>query len=159
MRFYAYLFTAVLLTQSIGVVQATAAAPKPDLSSMNYFVGSWTCKRTKNPDKSRIGTTLHFTVANDSAGAWMVVNGSQGKTYVTQDPKTKRWISEFVGSNGDYGAGESMGWSGNTMVWKDTITSGGDPLGSQTFTKTSATSYTSNYVQAGKTYASVCNKS
>lgn len=143
-----YLVAGVLLLPSVAFAQTAAMPSKPDFTAMKYFTGSWTCTTTKSTNLKRVGTTSKWVNAIDPTGYWLVLANETGKTYLTYDAKTSRWVSQYLGNTGDYGTQTSPGWAGNTLVVKDAVNSGGDPLGTLTMTKISESEYTAHYAAA-----------
>lgn len=99
--------------------------PHPDLSSMMFLTGSWSCTQMlrgkQRPDSS---TT---TVGMD--GAWLVTEDTappfdqyrtyaiKGTNYMTYDGTIKQWVQLGADSSGGYGISTSPGWQGSTMTW------------------------------------------
>ena len=160
------LVAALSLLSSGEAAAQTAPAPKPDFSSMAFFNGSWTCTRTKSPNPKRVGSTYRFTASLDPAGYWQTYRVVEGDTIVdgrlTYDAAAKAWTFLYFGSGGDFGVASSPGWTGNTIVYKDTLNGGGAPLGSSTFIKSSDAAVTREYAvttpSGTQTYTSSCVK-
>lgn len=128
--------------------------PKPDLSSMQFLVGSWNCtsKSARRPSPS----TSTGTYAMDPSGYWLVLtwkapgiswypHPSAGTDHISYDASTKRWIDTETDNNGGYDLSASDGWHGNVMVWHDiTYPKGADLAsnGDSTETKVSDTKVT-----------------
>jgi len=177
--FFAALF-AFALTSS-GVVAQTIDTtpipmpPKPDLTPVTYFVGTWSCTfksaRRAVPQFTTTVTTL------DPGGRWLVKKShtkpaayfphpSDAIDMITYDPFAKRWVDVETDSLGGYDVSASSGWSGNTMVWKDlTFVAVRDVVSASQVTtkKVSASKFTStsSFVTAkGKTVGTttVCTK-
>jgi hypothetical protein len=119
--------------------------PKPDLSPMMYLVGSWTCHST-NPKRpgDRVETqTWRLTLdgrylqEHTESPSFDKMRGRAivQDNYLTYDPVTKKWVLLSVDNFGGYGVSTSPGYNGNTIVWTDTLNSGGNPLGTFTETK------------------------
>jgi hypothetical protein len=147
---------AMLALASPLVASAQTATPvpdaKPDLTPMMYLVGSWTC-HSQNPARpgdrveSQVwrvtmdGRYLQGHVESPSFDA-MRSRTIVEEDYLTFDPVMKKWVLVAVDNFGGYGISTSPGYTGNTAVWTDTVTSGGNPPGTATFTKTSDTKTT-----------------
>lgn len=125
--------------------------PKPDFSSMNFGLGSWTCS-TKSARRPGPYITTSVTTV-DPTGYWMVTKSTQQKTawfpystqgtdYVTYDDATKRWVDVFTGDLGGYGVTTSSGWTGNTIVWTDALFKPGNDVIGETPTTTTKVSDT-----------------
>jgi hypothetical protein len=104
------------------------APPKPDFSSMTYFVGSWTCttKSARRPTPQ----ISHTVNALDATGRWLVEKSVNEPTswlpytsneldMLTYDPSAKRWVDVETDTLGGYDVSASPGWKGDTMVWTD----------------------------------------
>lgn len=103
--------------------------PKPDFSSMNFNLGSWTCStqsgRRPGPYITNAVTTM------DPTGYWMVTKSitlktswaaaATGTDWVTWDSGASRWVDMNVSEFGQYDTTTSPGWTGNTMVWTDAL--------------------------------------
>ncbi|HEY8314267.1 MAG TPA: hypothetical protein VIG51_08810 [Candidatus Baltobacteraceae bacterium] len=155
------LFT-LLFIASAGVASAQTAAstpipmpPKPDLSAMNFLLGTWSCT-SKSSRRPSAGTGT-VTYAMDPTGYWIV--GTQSNDAVpwfpykttsqdeqTYDATTSRWVDLSTDSTGGYDFSVSPGWAGQTMVWHDVTYSKGNDTASDndtTVTKVSDTKLTS----------------
>ena len=163
-------------TPSMARAQATPVPDKkPDLSPMAMFMGTWTCKRLKSPNNRGVGVSFTSTTTMTMDDHWMVTDqtvppydqyrtrNNVSKSYTTYDPDTKQWVSIMVDNFGTYGMSTSPGWTGKTLVTKDTVNSGGAPLGVDTLTKISDTQYDDVYTVQGpkgaETYENTCTKS
>jgi hypothetical protein len=129
-------------------------APKPNLTSMKFLIGTWNCssQSARRPSPST-GTS---TYALDPSGYWIVqtstspgVSWYPHKTastdHITYDASTKRWVDTETDDNGGYDLSASSGWTGNAMVWHDiTYPTGADIAsnGDTTQTKVSDTKFT-----------------
>jgi hypothetical protein len=127
---------------SVAFVVALAAAPMistaapdptptpvpmahPDLSSMSFMMGTWTCTQMlrgkERPDTST--TTMGYD------GTWMVTEDTappfdayrtfavKSTNYMTYDASTKQWIQTGVDNTGGYYTTTSPGWQANTITW------------------------------------------
>jgi hypothetical protein len=134
---------AVLATSVASAQMASSSSTNPFAN--DYFNGTWTCTTTKDPDKKMVGKSETMTTA--AVGKhWQRITLPEGQIWITRDPKLKKYVSEYIGDDGSYGMGETTGWTGNTLVVKDTVNAGNAPLGVLTFTKKSASEYTNTYV-------------
>ena len=102
--------------------------PKPDLTPMTYFTGTWACayKSARRPTPQRYTTVATL----DPGGRWIVEktkimpvswfpHAQFVVDMVTYDPNAKRWVDVETDSLGGYDLSASSGWTGDTMVWKD----------------------------------------
>jgi len=136
---------ALALSASIAALaQTPAGPPKPDLSTMLYFVGDWTCATTKTPVPTRMGKLTKLTVAADPRGYWLTQTTDRGVSYITWDDKKKVWAFIGIGIGG-YGVSTSPGWTGNTLVVTDQYNSGDDPVATVTFTRVTDTAFDLNF--------------
>lgn len=124
---------AFALTSSAVVAQTMEATPipmqpKPDLTPMHYFVGTWSCsfKSARRPTPQLFTSTARI----DPTGYWLVENStlkpvswfphaSTQLDMITYDPNAKRWVDVETDSLGGYDLSASGGWTGDTLVWKD----------------------------------------
>ena len=129
--------------------------PKPDFSSQQFLVGTWTCssKSARRPTPS----TSTSTYAIDPSGYWIVQTWKApavswfphevaGTDHITWDGSTKRWVDIETDNSGGYDLSASDGWKGSTMVWHDiSYPKGADVVssGDNTVTKVSDTKFTS----------------
>ena len=150
--------------------------PKPDLSGMQFLIGTWSCSTKSARRPAPFTSTSTYTMSPD--GWWIEETTVQNPvpwfpqkttTYdkITYDPGTKRWIDVMYGDLGAYGLTTSSGWNGSKMVWHDANFAPGADVKSQTdatMTKDSAakTTTTSSFTEAsGRSIAVVqsCTKS
>jgi hypothetical protein len=124
----------------VSTAQMTPAAaptpvpiPKPDFSSMNFLVGTWTCTQ---PLRGKIRSeTDVYAISND--GMWLVDNATSPPfdqyrtvpqnttTYMTYDPTIKRWVTTTYDNFGGYGIESTPGWQGNVATWSGKGLDGG----------------------------------
>lgn len=115
----------------VSTAQTTAAAPtpvpipRPDFSSMNFLVGTWTCTQPLR-GKTRSETDT-YAMSND--GMWLVDSASSppfdeyrtvpqtSTTNMTYDPTIKQWVTVYTDNFGGYGVQSGSGWQGNTANW------------------------------------------
>jgi hypothetical protein len=161
--FFATACSALLLSLFVSTAQAkadtVAAAPTPvpyavpDFSSMQIFMGNWTCTQTLR-GKNRTDTS---TTTMGMDGQWMVTHDVAppfdqyrtqpitSDTYMTYNSISKLWVSMYVDNFGGYGVSTSPGWQGNTMTSTSVVTSDGS-TGSDVLTKVSDTETTDQAV-------------
>jgi hypothetical protein len=102
--------------------------PKPNFSSMKYFLGDWSCsiKSARRPTPTL--STMH--VALDPTGYWMKqtanIKGTSWFPYpniatdwFTYDADAHRWVDLETDTVGGYDLSYSPGWKGDTLVWTD----------------------------------------
>ena len=102
--------------------------PKPDFSSMNFLMGTWTCTQPLR-GKTRSETDV-YTMSAD--GMWMVDTATSppfdqyrtvpqtSVTNLTYDPTVKMWVQVYTDNFGGYGLSSASGWQGNTVNWSST---------------------------------------
>jgi hypothetical protein len=146
----------------------TAAALKPPLDSLAFYVGTWTCKGTyfptkADPEEKKWEATI--TVEPELDGSWLSVRmtgpgPSRSAEHKGYDANAKKWIHLAVTNNGGWLVLSSPGWTGSKMVF-----SPADPADKSraTFTKLSETSYSHGVTTetdhgAEKDWEKVCTK-
>lgn len=131
------------------------APMKPNFSSMDFMIGTWTCSTKSARRPAPYVTTV--TYAKDAGGYWIDVTSTTAATSwisrkltvndkITYDGDTKRWVDVLYGDGGAYGLSFSSGWNGNKMSWRDVSFSAGPDISAQTdnvVTKVSDTKMTS----------------
>jgi hypothetical protein len=150
----------MLASTTLASAQTATPVPdmKPDFSSMNFLLGTWSCKTTQNDTGRGTGRTEtdtntmvldgHYMRTDsvshpfDAARTRDVVNVG----WLGYDSVTKNWYTFGVSNFGGFGMSTSPGWTSNTMVWTDTYNSDGQPLTVTTITKVSDTQNTSTNV-------------
>lgn len=147
--------SALLVGLLVGVVKTDAAASPaptpvpyatPDFSSMNMFLGTWTCQamvRGRNrPDTSTttIGLNGQYMVTNDVAPPFDLYRTTPVVTdsYLTYNPINHMWVTVSVDSFGGYSISTSSGWNGNTLTATTNTTNDGS-TGSDVLTRISDT--------------------
>ncbi len=154
------------------------APKKPNFSSMQFMIGTWTCSIKSSRRPAAYVTTI--TYAPDPNG-WYIDQTSvtkpmkwfssqtnlTGYDRVTYDPTTHRWVDVNYDNQGGYGLSFSNGWNGNQLVWHDVSFAPTSDIKSQTdttITKVSNTKMTgsSSFTEAktGRVVAvtTVCTK-
>jgi len=133
------------------VAGARAQAPptpvpdmKPDLSSMAFLMGTWSCHSTVR-GSARPDTT---TYTMDYDGRWIKAHDTApafdrfrtrsivSDTWMTYNRDMHQWVQTAVDNFGGYGVSTSPGWNGNQMTWTAALTQDGS-TGSDTVTKVS----------------------
>lgn len=174
---FAFIVTAFASVAGAQTPQSTPfpTPPKPNLTPLAYFNGSWTCPVDRSDTKAP--RMVRLDVAFDPNGYWQnqkltAAAGGWAKFAATEidkytyDSDTKRWIDVGYDDHGGYNYSISKGWNGNTMAWTDeTFVPTKDTL-SETpavITKVSAGKYTytvSFRTSKGttRTYKTVCTK-
>ncbi len=85
--------------------------PKPDMSSMNFLVGTWTCTDLSSRRPGPFTITQVFSM--DPSGYWLIRDDTthkaswiprefHGQTKYTYDADAKRWIRITTGDQGGY---------------------------------------------------------
>ena len=150
---------ACVMTGSVAFAQTMETTPipkpaKPDFSSMQFMVGTWSCSTKSARRPAPYLATTTYTL--DSTGYWLigkteskpipwVPSPSAGTDWITYDADTGRWIDVSVSDYGGYDLASSKGWKGNVMVWHDLAAAPGKDVKSSTdatTTKVSATKMT-----------------
>lgn len=123
----------VLVAPCAGSTQTIEATPvlvipKPDLSSMNFLVGTWSCSKQSSQRPAPYTATVTYAVSPDGrwieqTSVWNPVpwypNKWTSNDKITYDAYTSRWIDVEYDDIGGYGLTTSRGWAGNTIVWHD----------------------------------------
>jgi hypothetical protein len=149
-------FIPLLFAVVLGQIQVAAAPtpvpnPKPDLSAMSYFAGTWTCHQILR-GKDRPDTSTSTMVLNDRwikttdvAPPFDAYRTAPVNTtiYTTYDALVKRYVQMTIDDFGGYTLAYSPGWSGNTLVWTDKSAPNG-AVTITTNTKVSDSEYTWN---------------
>ena len=143
MRSFGTAFIALAVTAAATPFSAQAAPAAGDASSLSYFVGTWSCKTTKDPNPKMMGQISTLTIT--ASKSWLKVKIPGGTVYVTRDVKLNKDAAVYLGDDGGYGLQRGPGWTGNTLTFTDIVNAGGDPLGVQTLTKQSATAFHNTY--------------
>jgi hypothetical protein len=175
----AVLFAAATPSYAPAQVESTPIPTpnKPNFSSMNFMVGTWTCS-TKSA--RRPAAYITTTTYKPDPNGWYIdevsvvkANGSWIPTSTTvmdkisYDPTTHRWVDVSYGNEGEYGLSFASAWTGNKIVWHDVSFAPSSDIKSQTdttVTKVSSTKMTaySTFTEAktGRvvTVATVCTK-
>jgi hypothetical protein len=118
----------------------------PDFSSMQIFMGTWTCTqmvRGKNrPDTSTTTMALdgQYMMTHDVAPPFDQYRTQPviSDSYMTYNATTHMWVTVGVDNFGGYFMSTSPGWNGNTMTTTTTMTNDGT-TGSDVLTKVSDT--------------------
>ncbi|HVN68182.1 MAG TPA: hypothetical protein VMU38_00815 [Candidatus Binatia bacterium] len=153
----AALLAAALPSYALSQIESTPipAPVKPNFSSMEFFVGTWTCSTKSARRPAPYVTTV--TYALDPTGYWLNETSTTAATSwitkkltvwdkITYDPDTKRWADVSYGDGGAFGLSFSSGWNGDKMTWHDVSFAPGPDISAQsdtTTTKVSATKITS----------------
>jgi hypothetical protein len=125
--------------------QPTAAALKPPLDSLAFYVGSWQCKGTyfATSDQPEEKWEATIRVEPELDGTWLSVHmtgpgPSRSAEHKGYDAASKKWIHVAVTNSGNWLLLSSPGWTGSQMVF-----SPADPADKTraTFSKLSETSY------------------
>jgi hypothetical protein len=148
------------------------SAPKPPaldpaLKSLEFYVGSWSCKGTNYAADGKVEKTweARLEVVPVLDGKWLSVQmigpgmnrSAEHKGY---DAEKKRWVHVYVGNDGGWGTMTSDGWTGSSMVFLDPE----DASGYAKFTKIDERTYSHGVTvkteQGGerKAWEKVCTK-
>ena len=163
MRVYRVLAAAALLAAAAPAyaraqVESTPipAPSKPNFSSMEFLVGTWTCSTKSARRPAAYVTTSTYSM--DPTGYWLNETSTTAMTSwisrklttwdkITYDADSKRWVDVAYGDGGAYGLSFSSGWQGNKMVWHDAGFAPSPDISAQTDTtntKVSATKLTTS---------------
>ena len=176
---------AFVLAACVSLAPALAAAddaptytqpPKPDFSSMNFLVGTWTCSTKSARRPTAVAST--DTYAIDSTGYYLVWDSKsdavpwapfpvEQKSMNTYDSELKQWASVGTSNIGDYNLWMSDGWTDGKLVWhpvNNTPNLDVASVSDYTVTKvsdTKITSFSTFATKSGKTVAvnETCTKS
>lgn len=174
----AVLLSAAIPAYGLAQVESTPipTPKKPNFSSMNFLVGTWTCSTKSARRPAAYITTSTYTM--DPSGYWLIQTSTTNPTKwistrltttdrITYDPDTHRWVDVTYGDGGTYGLSFSSGWSGNKMSWHDVSFAPGPDIKSQTDnvvtkisnTKTSSSSsFTETKTGRVVSVAGICTK-
>jgi len=117
------------------------APNKPNFSSMEFMVGTWTCHIKSARRPTAYVTTSTYTM--DPTGYWLnevstvatnswITRKLSTWDKITYDPDSKRWVDVTYGDGGAYGLAFSKGWNGDQMAWHDSAFESGPDIKSQT---------------------------
>jgi hypothetical protein len=155
---FAILWAAALPSYAPAQVESTPipAPAKPNFSSMEYLVGTWTCRTKSARRPAAYVTTSTYTM--DPAGYWLNETSTVAPASwiarklttwdkISYDGDSHRWVDVTYGDGGAYGLAFSKGWDGDKMTWHDVSFAPGPDIKSQTdnvVTKVSSTKNTSS---------------
>jgi hypothetical protein len=126
----------VLLIMATGVTVSAAdmkvegtpvpARPKPDMSGMNFLIGTWTCSDLSSRRPGPFTITQVFSM--DPSGYWLIRDDTTHKaswitrelhaqTKYTYDANAKRWIRITTGDQGGYAVATAPNAVGNTKTY------------------------------------------
>jgi len=125
--FFALLFTLLFAPMQVVAAPTPVPNPKPDVTAMSYFNGTWTCHQmVRGKDRSDTSTSMmdlndRWIKTTDVAPVFdsyrtIPVNST---TYTTYDASVKRYVQVEVDDFGGYGIAYSDGWTGDSIVWTD----------------------------------------
>ncbi len=100
--------------------------PKPDMSSMNFLIGTWTCTDLSSRRPGPFTITQVFSM--DPSGYWLLRDDTTHKaswiprefhsqTRYTYDADAKRWIRITTGDQGGYAVATASMAAGNKMTY------------------------------------------
>jgi hypothetical protein len=120
-RFHLFVSALTLLILSAGATAGAAGPavegtpvpmrPKPDLSTMNFLIGTWTCSDLSSRRPGPFTTTEVYS--KDPSGYWIVRNDTihkaswiprefHNQTKFTYDAVAKHWVRITTGDTGAY---------------------------------------------------------
>jgi len=129
MRFFSVaVLTGVVVTLGAAFTRAEAVQPG-DFSSMNFFVGTWSCS-------GRVINGATFSLSETSKmsadGTRLVTRDSSGKslTELTFDSPHKLWVETSVNNtDGSRSKETSPGWDGDTLIFTGEVNLKGQSFG------------------------------
>jgi hypothetical protein len=132
--------------RSIAAAPTPVPDPKPDLSSMNYFIGTWKCvamiRGKSRPDTVTFSTSMegHWILAHDVAPPFDQYRSRPitSDSYMTYNSLNHLWVQTYIDDFGAYGMATSPGWKGSSITWTSTVANDGS-TGHDTLTKVSDT--------------------
>jgi hypothetical protein len=149
---------------------------KPDFSSMQFLVGSWTCSNLSSRRPGPFTTTEVYSM--DPNGYWMlredttqkaswIPTEQHGQTVYTWDAVAKNWVRISTSENGGYTVATAPAPTGSTKTYTYVIQSQAPDIASyapEVYSKDSATkkSMTTSFTEAGGRVVTVkqtCTKS
>lgn len=103
---------------------------KPDFSTMNFLVGTWSCSVLSSRRPKPFHTTAATSLSAD--GYWLITKTVTESVpwnpititndeRVTYDPTTSRWIDLNTDDYGAYDVSTSPGWNGSTIEWTEAV--------------------------------------
>ncbi len=128
--------------------------PKPDLSTMNFLIGTWTCSDLSSRRPGPF--TITEVYSKDPGGYWIVRNDTihkaswiprefQSQTKYTYDSVAKRWVRITTGDRGGYAVATAPMPVGMTKTYTYVIQTKATDIGSyapEVYTKVSDTKKT-----------------
>jgi hypothetical protein len=127
---------------------AKAAAPaeekplRPELDSLNFFVGNWTCtgKTFASPMGPEHDTSAVVHASKSVGDLWIHITYDENKSaankmpyhvgvYMGYDAATKKFVEGCVDSFGGYCTQSSNGWNGESITFEGTANGSGQPMG------------------------------
>lgn len=105
-------------------------AGKPNFSSMQFMLGTWTCavKSARRPAAYIVTSTYTMNpngwyideTSTTKPMKWFASRGTMVTTdKLTYDSTTHRWVDVNYDNQGAYGLSFSNGWNGRTITWHD----------------------------------------
>lgn len=103
--------------------------PAPEMKSLEYFNGNWTCKgkAEKSPISPEGALSGSVQIKHDLGGFWQTgtvkatmagMGSMEGRFYTTYDPGSKRFLMFWGDSMGSWAQTTSSGWQGESMVFE-----------------------------------------
>lgn len=100
--------------------------PKPDLSSMKFLIGTWTCSDLSSRRPGPFTTTEVWSM--DPTGYWMIRDTTTHKaswiprefhaqSKYTFDSAAKRWVRITTGDNGGYAVATALMQGSNRKIY------------------------------------------
>ncbi len=102
------------------------ARPKPDLSTMNFLVGTWTCSDLSSRRPGPFTITEVYSM--DPGGYWLIRDDTthtaswiprelKSESRYTYDGSAKRWVRISTGDNGTYAVATAPNAVGNKKTY------------------------------------------
>lgn len=146
------ILTMVALSFAMAAVARADTSPTPvpdqktDMSSMAFYLGTWSCQSTLR-GSSRPNTT---TYTMDYDGRWLRghdvappfdkyrTRAIVSDSWLGYNAQAHQWVAIYVSDFGNYSVATSPGWNGNAITFTTAMTDD-DSTGSDTLTKVSDT--------------------
>ena len=120
---------AALMVAGAQPAAQTMPKPAPEMKSLAFFNGTWTCKgkAEKTPMTPEGALSGTVQIKNDLGGFWQTgtvkatmagMGSMEGRFYTTYDPAAKRFLMFWGDSMGSWAQTASTGWQGDSIVFE-----------------------------------------
>lgn len=146
-----FLGAALLAVAPLALAQADQAPempkPAPEMATLAFFQGSWTCEGSMQPSPFGPGGKMTSTarIHEDLGGFWQSgkIKGTmpnmppfEGMFHTTYDTAAKQYVMLWVDNMGAWSRSTSKGWDGDRIVYEGEMQMGDQKLmGRDTFAK------------------------